>query len=302
MSLSWVIVLLGMLSMVGCSTFHPFSSEKPEDLNALTYGDQYRNDRGGNDSWTSNGNTSSNDRSTASVSSDREDSPYYKQKDEALDPTDANVRQQIEVNRGLAVSSYQQGDRATRNDFYDRSTGDGSLWSNENDANYFFTKGKVRTGGDIISVKMEEPILRQLAEEIKKSLTPAEQEVEMALYRKNSADAKDDKDLSAYRNVASEDLKTSEAEEVKERMEKSVRWSQVDLSKAIGIAPNEEMRAEIIDRYPNGNYKIRAVKRVIYRGSSKMMSLVAVAPAADFDEKDLIASGKLYEYKIKVAR
>jgi hypothetical protein len=27
-----------------------------------------------------------------------------------------------------------------------------------------------------------------------------------------------------------------------------------------------------------------------------------VAPVADFDEKDLINAGKLYEYKIKVAR
>ena len=107
--------------------------------------------------------------------------------------------------------------------------------------------------------------------------------------------------MSAYRNVASEDLKTDEAGEVKNRMEKAVRWSQVDLAKVIGFNPNEELRAEIIDRYQNGNYKIRAVKRVLYRGSSKLVSMVGVAPAVDFDEKDLIASGKLYEYKIKVA-
>lgn len=309
----WTLGLIITLSMVGCSTFNPFKNNEPEDLNALTYGDQYRgpSDRGSersNTSWTSNSNNNfapdySMDRSTASASPKNSNSSYYQNSnDDSLDPTDEGVRQQIEVGRGLAVSNYQRGDRATRNDFYDRSSGDGSLWSNENDANYFFTKGKVRSNGDIISIKMEEPIIRTLAEEIKKSLTPAEQEVEMALYRKNNDQAKDDKDLSAYRNVASDDLRTSEAEEVKKRMEKSVRWSQVDLSTALGVAPNEELRAEIIDRFPNGNYKIRAMKRVLYRGSSKMMSLVAVAPAADFDEKDLINSGKLYEYKIRVAK
>lgn len=297
------LAMIMAITGVGCSTFNPFKNNTPEDLNALTYGDQYQNDRS-NSEWTTSpsANSKYSDRSTASVSDDKSGSYYKSEKDDALDPTDEATRQQIEVSRGLAVNNYHRGDRATKGDFYDRTSGDGSLWSNENDANYFFTKGKVRTGGDIISIKMEEPILRQLAEEVKKSLSPAEQEVEMALYRKNSDLAKDDKDLSAYRNIASEDLKTTEAEDVKARMEKSVRWSQVDLSTAIGITPNEELRAEIIDRYQNGNYKIRAVKRVLYRGSSKMMSLVAVAPAADFDEKDLINSGKLYEYKIRVAK
>jgi flagellar basal body L-ring protein FlgH len=304
-NVKWVLAAAFLISSVGCSTLNPFKSNEPEDLNALTYGDQYRSDRV-QSPWTSNATNDDANRTVASTQAAGKDadSPYYNsgKPEEALDPTNEGVRQQIEVNRGLAVNSYQRGDRATRGDFYDKSAGDGSLWSNENDANYFFTKGKVRTGGDIISIKMEEPILRQLAEEIKKSLSPAEQEVEMALYTKNSALAKNDQDLSAYRNIASDDLKSSEAEAVKIRMEKSVRWSQVDLSKAIGVAPNEELRAEIIDRYPNGNYKIRAVKRVLYRGSSKMMSLVAVAPAADFDEKDLITSGKLYEYKIRVAK
>jgi hypothetical protein len=124
----------------------------------------------------------------------------------------------------------------------------------------------------------------------------------MALYLKNNSGAKDDKDLEAYRKVASSDLKTTDAEEVKTNMEKSVRWSQVDLTKAIGLLPSQEFRAEVIDRYQNGNYKIRAVKRIQYRGSSKLVSLVAVAPASDFDDTDLIKSGKLYEYKVRVAR
>jgi flagellar basal body L-ring protein FlgH len=154
--------------------------------------------------------------------------------------------------------------------------------------------------GDIISIKMEEPFVKQVAEEVKKSLTPAEQEVEMALHLRSSEAAKGDKD--GFRTVASDDLKTSEASDMKDRMEKAVRWSQVDLTKAIAVTPNDELRAEVIDKYKNGNFKVRAVKRVLYRGSSKLVSVVGVAPASDFDDRDIINSGKLYEYKINVAR
>ena len=304
-----VVSLLTLLS--ACSTFqNPFSHNEPEDYNKLTYGDDYDNGKSRDGVWASTQDDSRTsyrdtpgDTASRSLASERKESTSG---DDKLDPTDEHVRTQIENRRNgngaVPANGYVRGDRATRSDFYDNTPNDGSLWANENDSNYFFTKGKVRTLGDIISVKVEDQMVKQFAEEIKKSLTPAEQEVEMALYRKNEAAAKDDADLKAYRNVATEDLKSSEAGDVKARMEKSVRWSQVDLSKVVGLTPNEELRAEIIDRYQNGNFKIRAVKRVLYRGSSKMVSLVAVAPVADFDDKDLINSGKLYEYKIKVAR
>ncbi|MBS1959347.1 MAG: flagellar basal body L-ring protein FlgH [Bdellovibrionales bacterium] len=313
------IAFMITLAFSGCSTLNPFSKPENENYNALTYGADYARRPDGQTGWSRNyGNapvapvSSSSGtifRGTASAEPQQDKkTAFYGSEDaetgtEMLDPTDDNVRAQIENRRARQSGEVaRNSDRAIRSDFYDNTPNDGSLWSNENDANYFFTKGKVRAMGDIISVKMEEPIIRQVAEEIKKSLTPAEQEVEMALYLKNADGAKGDKDIQAYRNVAAEELKTNEAEDIKNKMEKAVRWSQIDLSKTVGLTPNEELRAEVIDRYQNGNYKIRAVKRVMYRGSSKLMSIVAVAPASDFDEKDVINSGKLYEHKIKIAR
>ena len=309
----WLSLLIFVnLAVLGtaCSSLNPFARDKAEDLNALTYGSDYDNGRPQDGAWSSRDSASSGSDYGANetmkapsrdpASSDQKKGSYYSE--DQLDPTDEDVRNQIQAKRGMGNSPASRGERTTKNDFYDNTPSDGSLWANENDGNYFFTKGKVRSMGDIISVKMEDALVKQFADEIKKRLTPAEQEVEMALYVKNSDAAKNDKDVEAYRNVASDDLKSSEAADVKQKMEKAVRWSQVDLTKAIGMTPNEELRAEIIDRYQNGNYKIRATKRILYRGSSKLVSLVAVAPANDFDEKDLINSGKLYEYKIKVAR
>ncbi len=307
-------VLSGLVS--ACSSL-PFNQEKPVDYNAITYGDDYK-ERGGD--WAphrvridrGNAGSESSDRSVYSMQDTRNDStsargiasaPVYEDENRnaRLDPSNEQVRSEIAVGRGQAVANYKRGDRATKEDFWDETPNDGSLWSNEQDANYFFTKGKVRGLGDVISIKIEDPFIKQVAEEIKKNLNPAEQEVEMALYLKNNAAAKDDKDIQNYRVVASDDLK-SDAATVKERMEKAARWAQVDLSKVIGVAQNDEFRAEIVEKYPNGNFKIRAVKRILYRGASKLVSVIGVAPAADFDDKDAIASGKLYEYKIKIAR
>ncbi len=294
----YFLVLTFIFILTGCSTFHSvFSGAESEDYNKLTYGDQHPNwgaARTPVETTRENSSYESQTREVASVSETGQS--------DALDPTDEQVRGKIETNRGAYVSQYARGDRATKADFIDRAPGDGSLWTGENDSNYFYSKTKVRAMGDIISIKVEEEMVKHIGEEIKKSLSPAEQEVEMALYLKNNSGAKDDKDLQAYRNVAAEDLKTNDAEIIKTKMEKAVRWSQVDLSKSIGVLPSEEFRAEIIDRYQNGNYKIRAVKRVMFRGSSKLVSLVAVAPATDFDDADLIKSGKLYEYKVRVAR
>ena len=291
-SKSWLLIALMILS--GCSTFKSVVGSESEDYNKLTYGEPKSNWDVRTPVETPRGRTDEYSRDPAS-SDDLGRS-------EELDPTEESVRSKIENGRGYTTSQYARGDRATKTDFIDRSPADGSLWAGENDSNYFYSKTKVRAPGDIVSIKAEDELIKQIGEEIKKNLSPAEQEVEMALYLKNNSAAKGDKDVEAYRNVASSDLKSSDAEDVKSKMEKAVRWSQIDLSKAISIQPNEEFRAEIIDRFQNGNYKVRSVKRVLYRGASKSVSVVAVAPATDFDDTDSIKSGKLYEYKVRVAR
>jgi flagellar basal body L-ring protein FlgH len=62
------------------------------------------------------------------------------------------------------------------------------------------------------------------------------------------------------------------------------------------------MMGEIVERYPNGNYKIRAIKRIAYRGGYRMLTMIGVAKSADITEEDTIGSGKLYEYRLEVIR
>jgi flagellar basal body L-ring protein FlgH len=290
------ILYLLPLIFSACSTFIHNDSDVV-DYNQLAYGSR-DNPSNSINSTESRQPIQSDDRN----SSDPRFGSHSESDQNELDPSDEEESKMIDSQRGRSSPIYARGSRATRDDFIDHTPGDGSLWTGENDSNYFYSKNKVRAVGDIVTVKVEDDFIRQIGEEIKKSLTPAEQEVEMALYLKNNGAAKDDKDIEVYRKIANDDLKSEDAELVKERMEKAVRWAQVDVSKVLALKQNEEIRAEIIDRYPNGNYKIRSTRKILYRGTSKLVSMVGIAPAVDFDESDSIKTGKLYEYKIRVAR
>ena len=77
----------------------------------------------------------------------------------------------------------------------------------------------------------------------------------------------------------------------------------VDVGKSLAIKPGDTMMAEILDRYPNGNYKIRGTKRILYKGGRpRLVNLVGIARSQDIGEDDVIASGKLYEYRLEAVR
>jgi hypothetical protein len=60
---------------------------------------------------------------------------------------------------------------------------------------------------------------------------------------------------------------------------------------------------EIIERFPNGNYRIRAVKKIAYKnGAQRSVSVVGIVKNSDIsDENDGVHSGRLYEHRVEVA-
>ena len=165
-----ILLLVSLFLFSGCSTVHSvFGGGQSEDYNKLTYGDPHANWGGRTPVETPHDGqavTAADDsgvqRNTASVSETGQS--------EALDPTDDQVRGKIETDRGAYVSQYARGDRATKADFLDRALGDGSLWTSENDSNYFYTKTKMRAMGEIISIQVEYEKMKQIGDEIKNGL------------------------------------------------------------------------------------------------------------------------------------
>lgn len=208
--------------------------------------------------------------------------------------------------------NFKNGSRATRADFIDSSTNEGSLWAPEGQTNFYFSKNKVRGIGDIITITMDQDIIRDLSLEVKRSLTPRERDTELAIAQEklraqlttNSAPgvSKADNAPAANQNAPASDKK-ADSSNPEEPQVREANMSDVDLSTELEIKANDTMMAEVVERYPNGNYKIRGTKKVIYKnGAPRLVTVVAVARGQDITDEDVVNSGKLYEYRLEAAR
>ena len=73
--------------------------------------------------------------------------------------------------------------RATKEDFVDKSQDEGSLWASSGQTNYYFTKNRIRSPGDIVSLVVEDDLYRQIVNEIRQTFSIQEQKQEVALLR-----------------------------------------------------------------------------------------------------------------------
>jgi flagellar basal body L-ring protein FlgH len=214
---------------------------------------------------------------------------------------------------------YKNGNRATRADFVDDASNEGSLWGSDGQTNYYFTKNKVRGVGDLLTVTIEGELLKDIAAEVKRTLTPKEREFELARAQDRlNAQANGLPDPDAPKKdgaqPGSDQVATSQAAPGQPGAQPSATPQQapkeareatpadVDVGRSLELKSGDVLMAEIVERYPNGNYKIRGTKRVQYKGGPpRLVTLVAVARAQDIGEDDVIPSGKLYEYRIEAA-
>lgn len=190
--------------------------------------------------------------------------------------------------------------RTRKTDFIDDSKGDGSLWTSDGQTNYYLTKNKVKTAGDLITVTADEEFLKMVAIEIKRNLTPEEKQ-----YESNAANMEKQKEMLAKQTEAAGGRTPAAAGEEPKKEDlaaASVPWEEVDLKKYVELKVGDPVMAEVVQRYPNGNYKLRGVKKVRFRNSLRYLSFLGVAKQNDVSEEDTIAAGKLYEYRLESFR
>jgi hypothetical protein len=217
--------------------------------------------------------------------------------------------------RPVLQKKYKNGNRATRSDFVDDGKGDGSLWNSDGQTNYFLTKNNIHSDGDLVSVITDEEILKDIAAELKRTMTPDEREAEMEIAQErnrrranglpedpNAAPGKDDKVASAQSAAARSPASGTEGEFKKEIDVPPVAWNDVDIRKSMEMKAGDPVMMEVLERYPNGNYKLRGLKRIRLHGQQKMVSVVAIAKHADISPEETIPAGKLYEYRIEAVR
>ena len=193
--------------------------------------------------------------------------------------------------------------RATGADFIDDSQHEGSLWASNGQTNYYFTKNKVRSIGDLISISMNDDMIRDIAAEIKRTLSPKEREFEIALLQEARIKAANE----VQSKITDDEKNTNNSGKSKtvstENKVDLLNLTTPDITRSLEIKPGETIIAEILERYPNGNYKVRGRKKIIYKnGRHRMITLLAVAKGADISDDDAIGSNKLYEYRLEAMR
>lgn len=211
---------------------------------------------------------------------------------------------------------YKNGVRATRADFVDESQNESSLWASDGQTNYYFTKNKIRGVGDILTINIEADMVRDIALESRRTLSPREREFELNLAQERlkakalglpSPDgvepgAKDQvaTTAAAPARAPAGGIAAAPAPEVEIP---TAKVTDVDVGKSLSLKSGDPLMAEIVERYPNGNYKVRATKRIPYRGGPpRFVNLVGVVKGSDIADDDTVPSGKLYEYRIEASR
>lgn len=176
-------------------------------------------------------------------------------------------------------------------DLLDENQTEGSLWASEGQTNYFFTKNRTRTVGDIVSIKIDDQFLRGMANEIRKTLTNDElkSEIEMLKSKRNLASTPSVANAKDKVAAATADIPTGE----------NPIASDIDLSERMGLKSGDTVFAEIVERYPNGNYRLRGLRQVPYRGTLRDVGFVAIVRSTDIEDSDQIGAEKIYEYRIR---
>ncbi|MBI3534438.1 MAG: flagellar basal body L-ring protein FlgH [Deltaproteobacteria bacterium] len=211
---------------------------------------------------------------------------------------------------------YKFGERATRADFWDDMR-EGSLWAPEGQTNFFFNKNKVRGSGDIVTIQVEKELAQDTITEISRTLSNEEKVLELASAQERirtkilglpepTAKSGDKKETGntqiaqvSKRAPAAENKESPPPEEIE--IPKATA-ADIDVSKSVEFNAGEHILAEIVERYPNGNYKIRGTKRIRYRNNPKLLTLVGVVKGVDITEEDTLNSGRLYEYRLEILR
>ncbi|MEK7400705.1 MAG: flagellar basal body L-ring protein FlgH, partial [Candidatus Poribacteria bacterium] len=217
---------------------------------------------------------------------------------------DNNVEDGYNIESNITpIKNYKNGQRATSADFVDDSQHEGSLWASNGQTNYYFTKNKVRGVGDLISISINDDMIRDIAAEIKRTLSQKERELEIVIAKEGRIKA-----IQEARNKTISDEKSDNNPEktravATEKISDPINTTAIDITQSLEIKPGETIIAEILERYPNGNYKVRGRKKIIYKnGRHRMITLLAVAKSAEIGDDDAISSNKLYEYRLEAMR
>lgn len=177
--------------------------------------------------------------------------------------------------------------RVTKNNFYnDSAKNENSLWSEEGQNNYLFSQNKLKVPGDLVTIFIEEDLRRDMVNEVKQVLPPEyrSEDIEVPGLTKEKAQGAAGAGTSVAPPTAVTGPNGQPGQEQKP------------------LDPTDMMTAEVLERFPNGNLRIRGVKRIPFKTQTRNLEVLAIVKGADVDEKDVVKSSRFFEHRVEMYR
>jgi hypothetical protein len=189
------------------------------------------------------------------------------------------------------------GSKKSRLNFVEVPDSEGSLWSSTGQVNYYFTKNPTRAVGDLIAMVVQAPLYKDIIQEVKRSLSPFERMSELTQLREK---AREKVDQASKGPVP---LPTPSLVQEAVKLGGKLLFEDVDLVGTLELKESDVMMGEVLERFPNGNYRVRFHKRIPYRnGLARKVMITGVVKGLDIQEEmENFPSGRMYEYRVDIA-
>ncbi len=193
------------------------------------------------------------------------------------------------VNEGEGAVEAAEGEyrRATRQDFIDKESAENSLWDGQGQNNFLFTNNARREPGDLITADVEKDLRREIQYQLWMTL-PAEQRKAKRTLASTADDAKKAVADPTGAAKAAEDKAKDQAEEAAKT----------------NMAPegkdDDVIRMEVAETLGNGLVRVVGQKRVIYRGASRVLEVMALVNNKDVDPNNRVKSSAFLDVRTQV--
>lgn len=187
---------------------------------------------------------------------------------------------------GAAIPEFR---RATRKDFIDNEMRENSLWDDQGQNNYLFSHNRERQTGDLLTIDIEKELKRDIQYQLWMTLSPEQ--------RKPKKKAKAEGVDGAKPATGAQPATTAKSAEEKGKDE-AEEAAKTNL--ASGGKDDDLVRMEVVENLGNGVVRAIGQKKVIYRGASRVVEVMALVNNKDVDDGNRVKSSAFLDMKTQV--
>lgn len=188
-----------------------------------------------------------------------------------------------------SAPEYSAPRRYTKADFVDREASENSLWDAQGQSNYLFSHNRRREPGDLVTIDVEKELRREIQYQLWMTLPP-----EMRRVKRAPASTGTD----AVKNAAA----AADANKSQEERNKDAAEEAAKTNLALNGKDDDIVRMEVVENLGNGLVRMVGQKRVIYKGASRIVEVMALVNNKDIDDNNRLKSSALLDMQTQVVQ